>query len=135
MRILVTGSRKWNNERFICEVLNQYRDHNPDNPRGTHVLVSGACPDGADKFCEDYAEDVGWFVERWPADWDKHGKRAGYIRNAHMVSLGADLCLAFIKDKSPGATMTAALARKAGIPTMAYNWDSEGMEIKVLWDE
>jgi hypothetical protein len=37
-----------------------------------------------------------------------------------MVSARADLCLAFIRDSSPGASHTAAQAEAAGIPTRRY---------------
>jgi hypothetical protein len=38
------------------------------------------------------------------------------MRNQHMVSLGADLCLAFIANNSPGATGCMKMAHRAGIP-------------------
>lgn len=116
MRVLITGSRDWEDWSFIWQRLNKTFPAGENN-----ILVSGACPTGADKICEDWAltqPDIN--IERHPAEWAKYGKRAGFIRNSHMVERGADICLAFIKNESKGATMTANLAEKAGIPTRRY---------------
>lgn len=115
MRILVTGSRDWDDRDLLWQTLSAAAED------VGNVLVSGACPKGADRMAEEWAEcQPDFTVERHPADWDRHGKRAGFIRNDEMVQLGADLCLAFIKNESKGATMTARLAEAAGIPTRRF---------------
>jgi hypothetical protein len=117
-RILVTGSRDWEDVEVIRKALTMPQI-------GPTVLVSGACPTGADKIAEDLWESWGGEVERHPALWWKYGKQAGFRRNAEMVSQGADVCLAFIRNGSKGAMHTAGLAMKAGIPTIRYYQEDE----------
>lgn len=115
-RILVTGSRDWNNYDTINFALGTAWGQ----LNGPTILVHGACPTGADTIAEEIWIGQGLPVEPHPADWDKHGKKAGFLRNQEMVDLGAAICLAFIKDSSKGATHTANLAEKAGIYTVRF---------------
>jgi hypothetical protein len=109
-RVLITGSRTWEDRAAIRDAL--ARVWAPGV-----VLVSGAASRGADALCEQCWQHWGGQVERHPADWSRHGKKAGPLRNQEMVAAGADLCLAFIQDHSPGSSQTAALAEQMGIPT------------------
>lgn len=116
-RLLISGSRHWTDEATIAVILQQYLNEEDV------VLVSGACPRGADRICEEFAAEVGWKVELHPADWDTYGTRAGFVRNADMVKLGADACVAFIKNQSKGATMLVDLARTAGMRVRIFRSD------------
>lgn len=115
-RILITGSRTWTDRAVIVQALKEAYESLP----GPVILVSGACPSGADAICEDIWKRQGLPIERHPAKWNVHGKRAGFIRNAEMVNTTPDICLAFIKDESRGASMTASLAEQSGIPTRRF---------------
>lgn len=136
-RLLVTGSRTWTNQVLVvqalwdavvelrkcprhgipdCSPILNGCTHNPNLPV---TLVHGGA-EGADAIAHtvwgtnQHPEEV-HLIE--PTEWEEHGKRAGYLRNKRMVDAGADLCVAFIKNQSRGATMTAAMAENAGIPT------------------
>lgn len=115
MRVLVTGSRTWTNFQLVRDELSKLAT--PDN---FLTVVHGACPTGADAAADLWASQNAWINERHPADWARYKGAAGYRRNAEMVALGADICLAFIRGGSRGASHTADLAEKAGIVTLRF---------------
>lgn len=119
MRIIVTGSRDWSDFDAVRDALTVAVYGNLPA-----VIVHGACPTGADAIASWWVRSLGRNLgiteERWPADWKRLGKRAGLVRNGAMVAAGADLCLAFIRGNSKGATHCAASAEAVGIPTRRY---------------
>ena len=79
MRIIVAGSRSFDCYWLLESKLDFYIGGNQ-----LVQIVSGTAR-GADQLGERYAENRGLSIERFPADWDKHGKRAGYVRNEQMA--------------------------------------------------
>lgn len=115
MRVLITGSRDWPSRGFLEEVITAHTLYIP----GSEITIVTGAAVGADAMAEAFARKQGWKVESHPVSkemWKEYGKRAGHIRNSHMVSLGADRCLAFIYNKSPGATGCSTMAKNAHIP-------------------
>jgi hypothetical protein len=58
-------------------------------------------------------------VTEMPADWNKHGKRAGFIRNIEMLDMlnpVEDIVIAFWDGESRGTMHTVDNARERGIP-------------------
>lgn len=113
-RILVTGSRDWDDTSSVRRALDKVYALTPAEQE--FVLVHGGCPTGADAIAHTWGGRTGVTIDVFIADWAGHGKAAGPRRNARMVAEGADLVLAFIKGGSRGASHTVALARRAGIP-------------------
>lgn len=120
-RVLVTGSRTWKDRKRLCDALEwTLHEHN------SIVVIHGHNPDGADAMAHEWATGmanslfVDVSVDPHPADWNKHGKAAGPIRNAEMVKLGADVCLAFLTPGCKGTVNCAALAQRAGIPVTPF---------------
>ncbi|MCP9207784.1 DUF2493 domain-containing protein [Streptomyces cucumeris] len=119
MKILVTGSRDWTDARTIeLEIFRAL--YEAKAPHHEAVLIHGACPTGADALADEYARATGMHIIRRPADWDRWGKSAGAIRNAELVDLAPDICLAFIRNGSRGASMTATLAEKGRVETRRF---------------
>lgn len=119
----------WTDYRTVFEAI---RDAVREAPAGTRfediTVVHGKCPKGADFLAGSAVIQLnaaGWLlkVEEHPADWKRHRGGAGMIRNSHMVDLGAEVCLAFIKANSRGATDCAAKAKEAGIPVRYFRQD------------
>lgn len=136
-RILVTGSRDWSDEDAVWLAIDDAIFGSLVTHNGQVVIVHGHCPTGADAIADRLATEGDCRVERHPANWSQ-GRKAGPERNAHMVSLGADVCLAFIGDctsprcrrtdrhPSHGASGCADLAEAAGIPTIRFSPASAG---------
>lgn len=115
MRVLVTGSRDWEDGQAVYDALdNLLRETRVGE---VFVVVHGGCPSGADHQAQHWVDTtMGVSAEVHHADWDTHGRSAGPYRNRQMVESGVDVCLAFIRNGSRGATGCSNLATVLGVP-------------------
>ena len=109
--VLVTGSRTWTDPQPIRELLAALPRLTEDGVGGITILHGGAR--GADTLAGEIAAGLGYTVETvtvGPAEWRRHGRRAGLLRNLVMLDRRPDLVLAFLRDGSPGTSHTIAEA-------------------------
>ena len=116
-RIIIAGSRDFNDYEYLKEELTQFIANHPNRQ---FTIVSGAAR-GADRLGERFARENNISVKRFPAEWDKLGRGAGYIRNAQMLdyisrSDCAGYVIAFWDGKSRGTMHTVEYAKKLGKP-------------------
>jgi UDP-N-acetylmuramoylalanine-D-glutamate ligase len=108
MRVLVCGGRDYNDFDTVYDYLKVLVTHQLEPV----TIIHGAAR-GADSLAALAAERLGFDTEQYPANWSKHGRAAGPIRNKQMLDSGLDLVIAF-----PGGRGTANMitqARKAGV--------------------
>lgn len=111
MRVLVCGSRHFNDYSRLKEVLDEIHKATPIE----EIIQGGAR--GADRLSVEWAVQNVIFQREWKADWDVHGKRAGPIRNYQMLREGKpDQVVAFLAPGSRGTKHMVEIAEKAGIP-------------------
>ncbi|AHX01094.1 hypothetical protein M316_0029 [Nitrincola phage 1M3-16] len=114
MNILIAGSRGFKNYKLLKRTILDWIKENYTGNIEDLCVISGRAR-GADRLGEHFAEEIGCNVDLYPADWEKYGGSAGYIRNAEMIKV-ADVAFIFWDGKSRGTKHSIDLCRKKGVP-------------------
>lgn len=122
MRVLVCGSRHFQDYKLLKEVLDEVN-------KETEItdIIHGNAPgvDGLGALwarSHRRAEDRYIRLWKFPADWETYGKAAGPIRNKQMLDEGKpDLVVAFLAENSRGTKNMIEQATKAGVPVKVIN--------------
>ena len=143
MRVITTGWRHWTgsvvNVNRLHVVLEQILNLAYLGGEKEVQFIHGAAP-GADE------EVQKWWVEsvqvnqgvalppplQFPADWDRYGQAAGPLRNAAMVTAGADMCVAFMHPTSRGTVDCRDKAKRARILTLQVDWVGDPLHVPPL---
>lgn len=111
-KVIIAGSRNFNDYNLLREKMDFYLS----NRFGVQSIqiVSGTAR-GADRLGERYANERNLDIKRFPANWELHGRAAGYIRNKQMIEY-ADACVVFWDGSSRGTESTINLAKQYNLP-------------------
>ena len=114
MKLAIVGSRTFNDFDLLVKWIRPFKRY-----ATTPIeIMSGGAP-GADSLAKKYAKSPSLFnttYTEYPAEWNKYGKSAGFIRNQIIID-NCDMVLAFWDGQSRGTADTIEKAKKAKRPT------------------
>ena len=114
--VIIAGSRTFHDEERLFERCNFLCSTLTPNI----IVISGGAA-GADTLGERWARGHGYNLQRFPADWNLHGRSAGPIRNRYMAEFAVNWarlqntkpCLiAFLGEASRGTLSMLQIARE-----------------------
>lgn len=114
MKLIIAGSRTYTNYGAVEYAM---RDLRP-----ARILSGGA--DGVDALGEQWARRHGVPLTIYPANWERHGKAAGPIRNAEMAR-NADALLLLWDGQSSGSRNMLETAWRHGLKITEVNISGE----------
>ena len=116
-RIIIAGGRDFNNADMVEACLHM---HTKGLQPGDVQIVSGAAR-GADSIGMEIAKKYETNLAIFPAQWNTHGKSAGYKRNVLMAE-NADMLLAFWDGNSRGTKHMIDIAKQKGLVVEVFNY-------------
>ena len=128
IKLIVAGTRDFIDKEYLWKVLDRYLSQRDPS---TVTILDGKAR-GPDRFGGEYGEAKGMRVLPFPADWDKHGNAAGFIRNEEMAQAGTHL-IAFWDGQSRGTKDMIERAQEHGLTIIVISIRPE--QIDSSWRE
>ena len=114
-RVIVAGSRSFTDFSYANHVLQRaFVNRKPSS------IVCGMAS-GADSIGLRWAQLNQIPVDKFPAEWQKFGKSAGYKRNVQMAE-NAEALVAFWDGESSGTKHMINIALEHGLPIILVNY-------------
>jgi len=118
MKLAIIGSRGFSDYGHLSYVMTEwFGRYANDNPYSlvTEVISGGA--NGADKLGARWAKENNVKLTEFIPDWEKLGKRAGFVRNEDIVK-ASDCVLAFWDGVSRGTANSLSIAKRLKKPCL-----------------
>lgn len=109
MKCVICGSRSIIDYEIVEKTIKE--------SKFTITEVVSGCAAGVDLLGEKWAKQNDIPISKFPAEWEKYGKLAGYIRNKQMVDyVTPDGCVIAVWDGiSKGTVHTIKYAKEKGV--------------------
>ena len=124
--IIIAGSRSFIDYEIVKKSLKNFLivKQTSDKP----IIICGMAR-GADMLGYRLAKEFRLPLKEFPADWNRFGKRAGYIRNEQMAKYAYEhdngVLLAFWDGQSKGTKSMIELAKKYNLEIHIFNFNGE----------
>lgn len=115
-RVIIAGGRDFNDYQLLKTKMDSLLRN-----KSKVIIVSGGAR-GADSLGERYAKERGLEITKYPADWDRYGKSAGYRRNEQMAQ-NADALVAFWDGQSKGTAHMIQIGQSKGLQTRTIRYE------------
>ena len=116
-KVIIAGSRNFCRYKLLQEKCDLVLAN-----KAPCVTILCGMARGADLLGKRYAEEKGYGVLPYPAEWDKHGRSAGYLRNKKMAE-NADALIAFWDGQSRGTEHMINLACKRNLEVRVFRYE------------
>ena len=119
IKVIIAGTRDFNDYAFLKKNVDYFLQG--INPHNEEIEIVSGNARGADKLGERYAKEHNLPLKLFPANWDKYGKRAGYLRNQEMANY-SDVLIAFWDEKSKGTKHMIDIAKKQDLTVIVVGY-------------
>ena len=99
MKIGIVGSRSRDTVKDFDLVLTKFKELY----KVGDIIISGGCSRGGDRFAEVIANQLHVEIIIFPANWQRYGKAAGFIRNTD-IARESDILIACVASNRLGGT-------------------------------
>lgn len=121
MRVIIAGSRTIDNIALVeLACYRAVQKWKKDDIRDYITEVVCGEAKGVDTLGKELAKKANIPIKSFPAEWDKYGKKAGYLRNVQMAEY-ADALIAIWDGKSLGTKMMINLAKQNKLKVFVLN--------------
>jgi len=110
IKVIIAGGRDFNDYKLLKDAASKFLH---GCTLDDITIISGKAK-GADSLAIKLAREYGLDLITKPADWDKYGRSAGFIRNVEMADIATHL-LAFWDGKSRGTRHMIETAKTKGL--------------------